>query len=409
MTARLIGLDDVPDLLRQCERLFLQGTSGEPLALHAVADVQGDAFSHLSALTSFVAGLNRFDRAAPRAVRDVAGFFPAGSGGPEAYRQIVATYSGVVAEIDRFAPDVVFVPVSLPDSSGRVSTGLCAEFYDVAMATASCRVALMCTDLPMLPGGFTFDLDAFTHIVRDDRAPPAWPEGAATPDQVTDAITRHVAGLVGDGSTLQTGIGRIPAGVFAHLAKRRRLRLHSGLLSDPLRALVESGAVDRSVPTCCATLVGSHGFQRWLHERSDIVLRPISYTHAFSTLSAIDGFIAVNSALEIDLFGQVNVEKVDGRHVSARGGLPDFAAAAHRSRGGLSIIALPSTGSGRSRIVPRLAPDVPVSVAGHDVDAVVTEYGVADLRGKDAEARARAIVRVAAPGARRALRAALGA
>jgi hypothetical protein len=151
VTARPIGLDDVPDLLRQCERLFLQGTSGEPLALHAVADVQGDAFSHLSALTSFVAGLNRFDRAAPRAVRDVAGFFPAGSGGPEAYRQIVATYSGVVAEIDRFAPDVVFVPVSLPDSSGRVSTGLCAEFYDVAMATASCRVALMCTDLPMLP------------------------------------------------------------------------------------------------------------------------------------------------------------------------------------------------------------------------------------------------------------------
>ena len=117
----------------------------------------------------------------------------------------------------------------------------------------------------------------------------------------------------------------------------------------------------------------------------------------------------MNSALEIDLLGQVNVEKINGRHVSARGGLPDFAAAAHRSRGGLSIIALPATGNGRSRIVPRFAPDVPVSVAGHDVDAVVTEYGVADLRGKDAEARARAIIRVAMPGARRALQAALGA
>ncbi len=409
MTARLTGLDDLPNLLRQCEKLFLQGTSGEPRALHALADERGDAFSHLSALTSFVVGLNRFDGPALRALRDVAGFFPAGSGGPQSYRQIVETYSGVGNEIDRFAPDIVFVPVSLPDSSGRVSTGLCAEFYDVAMANASCRVALMCADLPTLPGSFMFDLEAFTHIVRDDRPAPAWEQGAIALDHVTDAIARHVASLVADGSTLQTGIGKIPAGVFVHLTTRRRLRLHSGLLSDPLRVLIESGAVDRSFPICCATLVGSHGFQRWLHERPDIVLRPISYTHAFSTLSAIDGFVAVNSALEVDLVGQVNVEQVNGRHVSARGGLPDFAAAAHRSRGGLSIIALPATGNGRSRIVPRLSSDVPVSVAGHDVDAVVTEYGVADLRGKDAEARARAIICIAAPGARQALQAALGA
>lgn len=407
MAVKQIGLDAVPALLSRAERLFLPGTSGEPLALNALAESRPAAFAHLSVLTSFVSGLNRFDGPALRVAGDVTGFFPAGRDGPARYRQLCATYSGITGEIGRFAPDILFVPVSSPDRAGMVSTGLCAEFFEAAMAIASCRVALIHADMPVLPGGQAFALDAFTHVVRDGTAATATHEGADGTDPVTEAIAGHVARLIRDGNTMQAGIGRIPARVFARLTGRRRLRLHSGLLSDPLRALMDAGALDPDSPVCCATIVGSRAFQHWLDGRPGIVLRPIAHTHGFSTLAAIDGFVAVNSALEVDLSGQVNAERASGRAVSARGGLPDFAAAAHRSRGGLSIIALPATAKGRSRIVARLGSDGPVSVAGHDIDIVVTEHGAADLRGKDAEERARAIVAVAAPEQRRDLLAAL--
>jgi acyl-CoA hydrolase len=409
MAVRQIGLDAVPVLLARSERLFMPGTSGEPVALHALAATSPESFAHLSVLTSFVSGLNRFDGPALRASGHVTGFFPPGRGGPARYRQLCATYSGITEEIGRFAPDILFVPVSPPDRAGMVSTGLCAEFFEAAMASASCRVALIQSDMPVLLDGLAFALDAFTHVVRDGPAAPAAHEGADGGDPVADAIAGHVARLIRDGDTVQAGIGRIPARVFARLTGRRRLRLHSGLLSDPLRILTEAGALDPDSPVCCATIVGSRGFQRWLDGRPGIALRPIAHTHGFATLAAIDGFVAVNSALEVDLSGQVNAERVGGRAVSARGGLPDFAAAAHRSRGGLSIVALPSTANGRSRIVARLGAGAPVSVAGHDVDIVVTEHGAADLRGKDAEERARAIVAVAAPEQRHDLLATLEA
>ncbi|MBY8823591.1 acetyl-CoA hydrolase/transferase C-terminal domain-containing protein [Sphingomonas colocasiae] len=407
MAVRQIGLDAVPALLSRSERLFVPGTSGEPAALHGLAGTSPESFAHLSVLTSFVSGLNRFDGPALRAAGNVTGFFPAGHDGPARYRQLCATYSGITDEIGRFAPDILFVPVSPPDRAGMVSTGLCAEFFEAAMAAASCRVALIHADMPILPGGQTFPLDAFTHVVRACPAAPPVHEGADGTDPVSEAIAGHVARLIRDGNTVQAGIGRIPARVFARLTGRRGLRLHSGLLSDPLRTLMDAGALDPDSPVCCATIVGSRAFQRWLDGRHGIALRPIAHTHGFSTLAAIDGFVAVNSALEVDLSGQVNAERAAGRMVSARGGLPDFAAAAHRSRGGLSIIALPAMAKGRTRIVARLGIDGPVSVAGHDVDIVVTEHGAADLRGKDAEERARAIVAVAAPEQRRDLLGAL--
>lgn len=393
-------------LLRGAGRLFLPGCTGEPTALHAICADDPATVSHLSVLTSFVAGLNRLDCPLLRHCREAACFFPPPPESGGHYRHLIDSYFGIDAAIGRFAPDILFVPVSLPDAAGRVTPGLSAEFVDSAMAAASVRVAVLSAALPALAGGAAMPLDAFTHLLRDDTPPLHLSAGGGAG---AEAIAGHLARLIGDDAVLQTGIGKAPAALLPRLATRKGLRIHSGIVTKEVRALIDAGALHPDVPVVTANLAGDADFYDWLRDRNDFRLCPISHTHHPAVLAGLHRFIAVNSAIEIDLLGQVNAERIAGRAVSAAGGMPDFAAAAHRSPGGAAIIALPSTDAGgkRSRIVARLAPGVPVSLPRHDVDLVVTEHGVADLRGRTEEERALALADIAAPCFRAALRQAI--
>lgn len=405
MAVRQIDAHGVRQVLRDARMLFLQGMSGEPCALDAIIRDDPALGSHLSILTSFVSGVNDFDCDLIARAAKVCGFFPPRTPLAANYRQIVSTYYGVAQAIRAYSPDTVFIPVTPRGKDDCVTPGLSAEFVEAALDTASQKVAVICPSMPIADVRCRLPFDRFTHSIVDDTPPKRLNLGAATVDPVVDAIAGHLARLIDDGSTVQTGIGKLPGRLYSRLTRHRNLCIHSGLITGDVRKLVESGALDRDVPMKGATLMGDTDFYRWVDGRRDFRLHPIAHTHSPATLARIDRFVAVNSAIEVDLLGQVNAEKAGGRFVSAAGGLPDFAGAAHRSMGGRSIIALPATHSkgAHSRIVPRLCDDTPVSVPRTDVDFVVTEYGIADLSGKTPTERAKALRTVAAPDHRAAL------
>jgi acyl-CoA hydrolase len=246
--------------------------------------------------------------------------------------------------------------------------------------------------MPAVCDGPTVPLDTFDVVVQVDTPLPGYCAG--TIDPVSAAIAARVGALVPDGATVQTGLGKIGVATLAALADHRGLSIHSGMVTEPLIILLDRDAVER-VTTGVA--LGSADLYARVATDPRVRFRPVGETHAISTPAAIPRFIAVNSAIEIDLFGQVNAEWMDGRQVSGGGGLIDFLRGAWASDGGVPVVALPASAKGDalSRIVPRLS--CPPSVGRGDPVVIVTEHGVADLRGLSIDARAAALIDIAAP------------
>lgn len=228
----------------------------------------------------------------------------------------------------------------------------------------------------------------------------------AAPSPAERRVAANVAGLVEDGATLQFGLGSVPEAVAPLLEDRRRLGLHSGVLSDSAVSLIRAGAVDNSAKTLDAgvsvagTLLGSRELLQFASGRRDVSLRPIAQTHSLARIAAQPRFTAINSAIEVDLSGQANTETAAGRYVGTIGGALDFTRGAHASEGGLAILALPSVverrdGTAVSRIVARLSG--PATIGRADAGIVVTEHGVADLRGLGLGERRDALLQVADP------------
>jgi 4-hydroxybutyrate CoA-transferase len=305
--------------------------------------------------------------------------------------------------------DVALLQLAPPDGRGRCSYGLGVDFAPAVLDRAAFVVAELNGALPSPPGAPGVALERLDLRVETHREPPA----LETPrdDDVTSAIARHVASLVEDGDCLQTGIGAIPDAVLRALRDRRRLGCHSGVVSDGVRELQESGALDGSAKpidrghVVTGFLLGSRALYEWAATCPRLLLRPVSYTHDARVLAQLDRLTAINSAIEVDLFGQVNAEIVGGRQISGTGGAVDFARGAALARGGRSIVALPATAAGGqvSRIVASLPRAAAATTLRTDVDAVVTEHGVAWLRAKSVEQRAEALLGVAAPDLRAGL------
>jgi acetyl-CoA hydrolase len=249
------------------------------------------------------------------------------------------------------------------------------------------------------------EIDVIVHASR----PPA--EYAGEPaSEIEAAIAGHVAGLVPDGATIQLGIGRLPAVVVRHLRGHRDLGVHSGMITDGIAELIEAGvvtgarkSVDRGL-VVTGFLMGSQALIMRGAADSSIQLRDTRYTHDPAVLAAQHALVAVNSAIEVDLTGQANIEVAAGRYVGGVGGAAEFLRGAARSAGGVPVIALPSTARGSSRIVAALSG--PVGVARADAGVIVTEYGVADLRGLSLARRRERMIAIAHPDRRAALEAA---
>ncbi|MFF7647156.1 acetyl-CoA hydrolase/transferase C-terminal domain-containing protein [Streptomyces canus] len=304
--------------------------------------------------------------------------------------------------------DVVLVQVSPPDERGRHSLGLADDYFSAALDTARVVIAEINDQVPYTYGARTIGADEWTAAIHTSRTPGRMPAGRIT-EQIR-AAAKQVAGLIQDGATLQFGIGALPDAVLTELHDRRDLGIHSGILNDSAMRLIEDGVVtgerktiDRGVAVA-GLLAGSERLFRFAHRNPRLLLRNTAYTHAPEVLAASHQLVAVNSAIEVDLTGQVNAETAAGRYVGAVGGAVDFLRGASRSPGGLPIVALPSTAAGRSRIVARLSG--PTSTPRSEPLIVVTEHGVADLRGLPVSARIERMLAVADPAHRADLEAA---
>jgi len=202
-------------------------------------------------------------------------------------------------------------------------------------------------------------------------------------------IAENAARLIDDGATVQIGIGKLPDQVLSRLTPRRRLTLHGGTVTASALTLLEQGTVARIV---AGVALGDEAFYARVAAAPGVAFRPVSVTHGAKELAGIERFVAINTALEVDLFGQANCEVAGGKLRAGFGGLNDFLRAAQNSPGGRSVLMLPA-----SRIVTRIGDPGFVSVQRGDVDTIVTEHGAADLRGLSMQERAAALIAIAAP------------
>jgi acyl-CoA hydrolase len=298
----------------------------------------------------------------------------------------------------RLPCDVGLVQVSPPDATGACSLGTGVDYAADALAHTPILIAEINRRMPATTGGPRIPLERFATYVETDR--PLGELASRATDETDAAIAGHVAELIDDKATIQLGIGTLPAAVLDALSGHRDLGVHTGIISDGVLRLAERGVatgrykeVDPGVVVTGMALGSAELYARLPELGAQF--RPASYTHHPRTLAGLPSLVSVNAAVEVDLAGQVGAELRRGRYVGAIGGQADFTGAAART-GTRSIIALRSRTGGASAITPTLAGGV-VTTARGDVDTVVTEYGIAHLRGRDTAQRARRLAAIAAP------------
>ncbi len=297
--------------------------------------------------------------------------------------------------------DVALIQVSLPDRHGYVSLGVSVDIVRAAVEAADLVLAEVNPKTPRTHG------DSFIHVDRIDALVPVDyylpPLPARTADEVSIEIARHVASLIPDGATLQLGIGKIPDAVLAALSNHHDLGVHSEMFSDGVMDLVEAGVITGRKKTLLpgkavtSFLMGSQKLYDWVDDNPVVEMRPSNFTNDPFNVARNDRMIAVNSALAVDLTGQVAADTLMGNFFSGIGGQVDFIRGAARSHGGKPIIALPSTAKEASRIQPALEEGAGVVTSRGDVRYVVTEFGIADLWGKNIRQRTMALIEIAHP------------
>jgi 4-hydroxybutyrate CoA-transferase len=405
---RWIGAEKAGDLLKPGMTVFVAGATSEPReVLEALAGnrercagvrfvsvtVPGINHSDLSTLhedarsTVFlVTPDNRWSVAEGRT-----GFVP---------MHYSAIYRYLEQELD---VDVAILQLPPADRNGSHSLGISADFAPAVLGKAKLVIGEVNSRQPSVADAPRLLPGRLDYAVACDRPVPTLAQAKA--DKAALGVGRNVAELVNDGDCIQIGIGAIPDAALSALSGKNDLGVHSGMISNGVRALAESGningrcqAIDHGRIVCGATLGGIE-LVEWAGRSASLSVRPVGYTHDGAVLREIENFVSINSALEIDLFGQVNAEMLDGRQVSGTGGAVDMMRGAALSKGGRSIVALSSTAGGGkfSRIVSALAPVNSVTALRTDVEFVVTEFGARRIRHLPLRQRAEALIEISHP------------
>lgn len=306
-------------------------------------------------------------------------------------------------------PDVALITVSPPDADGMCSLGISVDIVPSALAAAKWVIAEINPQMPRTHGQSLIAVSEIDCMVHADQPLAEWASREADSD--AESIGRLVAGLVEDGSTLQVGLGTIPNAILRALEHHRHLGLHSELFTEGLVPLIESGVLDGSrknlLPgkAVASMALGSRRLYGFLDNNPALEFRPTEFVNDPGTIARNRQMVAIHSALQIDLTGQAASESIGSLIYSGFGGQADFTRGALKSEGGKSILAFPSTAQNGtiSRIVPQLTAGTGVVTSRADIDFVVTEFGVAELRGKSLRERAVALIHLAHPKFRESL------
>ncbi|PJZ70696.1 4-hydroxybutyrate CoA-transferase [Leptospira perolatii] len=304
--------------------------------------------------------------------------------------------------------DVALIQVSPPDKHGYCSLGVSVDIAKAAVDTAKIVIAQLNRHMPRTHGDGIIHIDRIHSFVEGHE--PLLEAEISKPDEIEMAIGKHVAALVDDGATLQMGIGAIPNAVLSCLGNHKNLGIHTEMFSDGAIPLIESGVINGSQKTnhpgktVSGFVMGTKKLYDFIDDNPQVVLLDIAYVNDTHVIRRNPKVTAINSAIEVDITGQVCADSIGSRQFSGVGGQMDFIRGASLSEGGKPIIALPSsTSKGLSRIVPMLKPAAGVTTTRAHVHYIVTEFGVADLYGKNLRQRAMALVGIAHPNHRESL------
>lgn len=386
---------DLAKVLPPGGRTFVSSCSAESDLLIGEVAGAGEALGAMDFSGIFVPGLNRATWNAG-ADSTVTTFFqtPELAAAGARSRFLPLCYQDITAWFSARSPDAALLMLSPPDKDGICSFGIDAGFGGDLWREARTVVAHLNPSMPRTSGHPGVPFERLAGYFEADQ--PLRTMSAAKADDVTDRIAANVARWIEDGSTLQTGLGKLPDAVLDKLRDRRRLKLHTGLAGDGALHLLRSGAMADGASAVVGCAIGSEA----LYADADdphFDFQPVSVTHDLARLSSISRLVTINSAMSVDLYGQAYAEASSRGFQSGPGGASDFARGSRAGEGGLRIIALPSAASGKSRIVAPGAGSGPVSLSRFDIDIVATEHGAADLRGKTYNERADALIAIAAP------------
>jgi acyl-CoA hydrolase len=303
----------------------------------------------------------------------------------------------------RVKVDVAIIQVSPPDRHGFCSLGVSVDIVRAAVDTASLVLAEVNSCMPRTLGDSFIHADRLARMVPvDDPLHELAPEPL---DEVCRQIGLHAASLIQDGACLQMGIGRIPDAVLSCLGDRNDLGIHTEMFSDGAMLLAQAGVITGRRKTLLpgkivtSFVMGTKALYDWVDDNPAVEMRPSSFTNDPFQIARNDNMVAINSALAVDLTGQVAADTIGGRFFSGIGGQVDFIRGSARSKGGRPVIALPSTAKDGtiSRIQPSLEAGAGVVTSRGDIHYVVTEHGIADLWGKNIRQRACALIEIAHP------------
>lgn len=300
-------------------------------------------------------------------------------------------------------PDVALVQVSSPDKHGYVSFGVSVDYTITAAKQAKLKIAQINKYMPRCHGECFMHLDEFDYLVQEDV--PMLELSRSELSDVEKAIGSHCAGLIHDGDTLQLGIGALPDAVLLSLKDKKNLGIHSEMFSDGVVELIEAGVITNTEKTLhpgklvATFLMGSQKLYDFIDDNPAVYMAAADYTNDPYVIAKNDNLVSINSCIQVDFMGQVSAESIGSMQISGVGGQVDFVRGANLSNGGRSIIAMTSTAKGGtvSKIVPILDRGAAVTTGRNDVAIIVTEYGIADLRGKSLRERARLLIQIAHP------------
>ncbi len=403
MTAspRLLRSGDLAAVLPPGGMTLVSSCSAESDLLATEVAAAGAALGDMDFAGVFVPGLNRSDWTAGPASR-VTTFFqtPELRARGTAARFLPLCYEDILRFIRQQRPRAALFMCAPPDADGNCSFGTEVALIAALWREIPVRIAHINSAMPRTPGDPGIPFAALTACYEGEQALRGI--AGASADPVSACIAANVAALIPDGATLQTGLGKIPDAVLGVLSSHRNLRLHTGLAGDGALTLVRSGAMAPGASALVGVVIGSPELYAGL-DNPHFQFRPVTVTHDPATLTGIERLVTINSAMEVDLFGQVYAEASSRGFQSGPGGASDFARGARASTGGLRVVALPAAAGTASRIVAPGLGHGPVSLSRFDVDVIVTERGTADLRGKTYTDRATALISIAAPDHRETL------
>lgn len=402
--------------IKSYDKVYIQGSVSIPELLVSALTERADELTGVEIYTGFAIGRRDAPYAGPR-YKDT--FLPNSlfvannirKALADGYAQCIPAFLGEIPSLFRrgiIPIDVAILNVSLPDKDGYCSYGISADLAVSAVEQAKVLIAQINPNVPYSYGDALVHISRFAACVEVDDPLVELP--SVEPNDMERKIGNYIAALIPDGATLQIGVGGIPNAVLAALTGHKHLGLHTEALTDGVVPLIRSGVIDNTLKTIMpgvnvgSLALGSRRLYKYMDYNKDLVMRDVAWTNDPAIIRQNPKVMAINSAIEVDLTGQICADSIGTVIYSGVGGQHDFMYGGALSEGGKTFIALPSsTAKGHSKIVPLLAPGAGVVTTRFQTQYVVTEYGVAELLGRNLAQRARALINIAHPSAREEL------